>query len=138
METLNLNAVSRPAESRPSSPAPAVTRAIPNTAKSVRQDDAFGGINLPQQSVPNDANTDQQVRESVSELNEFVQSIQRSIQFSVNETTGQTVISVKDTVTGEEIRTIPSEELLAIAEYIAETLAVSEEAGRGVLLNIQA
>lgn len=139
METVNLiNTVNRP-ESRPQSPAVTVTvDKTPVTAKSVRQNDSLGGTIVPEQAQDSEPTTDRLVKESVSELNEFVQKIHRSIQFSVNDVTGQTVISVKDTVTGKEIRTIPSEELIAIAEYLAESMAVSEEAGRGLLMNLQA
>jgi flagellar protein FlaG len=140
METVNLvnTTVNRP-ENR--SQSPAVTVTVDKTqiaADSVRQNDASGGNNVPEQARQNQPKTEKLVQESVSELNDFVQKIQRSLQFSVNEATGRTIISVKDTVTGEEIRTIPSEELIAIAEYLAETMAVSEEAGRGLLMNLQA
>lgn len=139
METVNLiNTVNRP-EPRPQTPAVTVTaEKTPVTSNAVRQNSAPSGRGVPNQPIQEEKSTSQLVEESVTELNKFVQKVERSIQFSINDTTGQTVISVKDTVTGEEIRTIPSEELIAIAEYLAESLAVSEEAGRGLLMNLQA
>ncbi len=83
-------------------------------------------LNLPPQS--------QQIEKTVSELNDFVQSIQRGIQFSVQEGTGQTIITVTDKETGEEIRKFPSEEALAIAEFIAETKA-HDAAVKGLVFN---
>ncbi|PCI19820.1 MAG: flagellar biosynthesis protein FlaG [Piscirickettsiaceae bacterium] len=77
----------------------------------------------------------QELRETVSNLNEFVQNIQRGIQFSVHEETGRTVITVTDKETGEEIRTFPSEEVLAIAKFIAETKAQHSDMSKGIVFN---
>lgn len=137
METVNLiNSVIR-SDNRSASPAVSVEK-TPIAAETARQTTAQGGTSVPVEQLSNQAQAQKQVQDSVSELNDFVQKIQRSLHFSVNEATGRTVISVTDRETGEEIRTIPSEELVAIAEYLAETLAVSEEAGRGLLMNLQA
>mgnify|MGYP002713152300 CR=1 FL=1 len=59
---------------------------------------------------------------TVNNINDFVQSIQRSIHFSVSEATGRTIIKVYDAETEELIREIPSEEIQRIAEVIAEQL----------------
>ena len=61
----------------------------------------------------------QRLEKSVSQLNEIVQSVQRDLEFSIDETSGDTVvIKVLDTKTDEVIRQIPSEEVLAIARNI--------------------
>jgi len=78
---------------------------------------------------------DGRVKQTVSELNSFVQNIQRGIQFSVHEETGRSVVVITDKNTGEEIRKFPSDQLLAMAEHISETLAVPEELGLGLLVN---
>jgi flagellar protein FlaG len=57
---------------------------------------------------------------AVAQLNDYVQNIQRSLSFSVEETTGQTVIQVYDSETQELIRQIPSEEALELAQAIQE------------------
>ena len=79
--------------------------------------------------------TKEKVEEAVSELNSFVQSIQRGIQFTVHEETGRSIITVTDKETGEEIRKFPSDQVLSIAEQIAETLAVPQERAVGLLVN---
>lgn len=71
----------------------------------------------------------------MSDLNKFVQSIQRGIQFSVHEETGRSIITVTDRETGEEIRKFPSEEALAIADYIAETRAQVSDVSKGIVFN---
>ncbi|MCP4492702.1 MAG: flagellar protein FlaG [Gammaproteobacteria bacterium] len=60
----------------------------------------------------------QQLEDSVSQLNELVQSVQRDLRFSIDEFSGDTVIQVLDTKTEEVIRQIPSEEVLALAKNI--------------------
>lgn len=60
------------------------------------------------------------LEEAVSDLQEHTQSIQRNLNFSINENTGRTVVEVKDRVTGEVIRQLPSEEALRLAESIDE------------------
>ena len=58
------------------------------------------------------------LKKSVSQLNDLVQSIQRDLQFSLDDVSGRTVITVFDSQTEEVIRQIPSEEVLAIAKNI--------------------
>ena len=60
------------------------------------------------------------LEEAVSDLQEHTQSIQRNLNFSINENTGRTVVEVKDRATGEVIRQLPSEEALRLAESIDE------------------
>lgn len=60
----------------------------------------------------------QRLENSVSELNDLVQSVQRDLQFSIDELSGSTVIKVLDTKTDEVIRQIPSEEVLALTRNI--------------------
>jgi len=60
---------------------------------------------------------------AVSNINDFVQNIQRSIHFSVSEDSGRTIIKVYDAVTDELIREIPSEELQRISKAIEEQLS---------------
>ncbi len=62
----------------------------------------------------------QELQGAVSRLNEYVQNIQRKLEFSVDEESGKDVVRVLDKQTDEVIRQIPSEEVLAIARNIAE------------------
>lgn len=64
-----------------------------------------------------------QVREAVSKLNDYVQNIRRTLSFSIEESTGRTVIKVYDSETDELIRQIPPEETLRLAEVIDDQSA---------------
>jgi flagellar protein FlaG len=60
---------------------------------------------------------------AVSKLNDYVQNIQRTLAFSVEEATGITVVQVYDTETKELIRQIPAEETIKLAASIAAKTA---------------
>lgn len=55
---------------------------------------------------------------SIQKLNDLMSTGQRSLSFSVDNTSGAVIIKVIDTQTDEVIRQIPNEESLRFAEYI--------------------
>lgn len=61
-----------------------------------------------------------QVESAVSTIQEFVQSVRRNINFSVEDTSGRVVVKVTDSNSGDIIRQIPSEEALQLAESLEE------------------
>ncbi|MCX4193854.1 flagellar protein FlaG [Methylophaga sp. OBS1] len=52
------------------------------------------------------------LQEKVAELNDYMQNFNRSLQFTVDENSGDTVVKVIDSETDEVVRQIPSQELL--------------------------
>ena len=99
-----------------------------------------GGQTLPVdgKEQPSQAVNTAEVRQAVSRINEIVQSIQRDLSFNMDEGSGKYVIRVVDTESGELIRQIPTEEVLAIATQLREFQedAVSEsEIGQGLLFS---
>jgi flagellar protein FlaG len=81
------------------------------------------------QSVP--APDSGEVKQAVSRLNDFVQNLRRDLQFRVDEGSDRVVVTVLDSESGEVIRQIPSEEVLAVARSL-------EQAQQGLLLNEKA
>lgn len=69
------------------------------------------------------------IESTVSRLNNMVQSIERDLNFRVDETSGKTVITVLDTKTEEIIRQIPAEHVLAISANI--------ESLKGILFSVE-
>jgi flagellar protein FlaG len=57
---------------------------------------------------------------AVSKLNDFVQNIQRDLQFSIDEKSGEMVVKVVDTHSQKVIRQIPSEDALKLARSLME------------------
>jgi len=80
--------------------------------------------------VPTPAPSNSDVQQAVSRLNDYAQSLRRDIQFSVDKSSGSTVIRVVDSNSGETIRQIPSEVMLAIAQSLdnAQGLFVNTKA----------
>ena len=68
----------------------------------------------------------------ISSINALAQNSQRSIQFSVAEKTGDTIIRVFNAETDELIREIPSKELQKVAE------AIEAQLNEGLLFNASA
>jgi flagellar protein FlaG len=62
--------------------------------------------------------SDQQVKDAVSKLNDYVQITQRTLNFQVDEKSGKTVIKVFDTLSAELIRQIPNELALELAQNL--------------------
>ena len=60
------------------------------------------------------------VEAAVEAINDHMQTIHRTLQFTVDEASGRDVVTVKDTATEEVIRQYPSDEILAIARRLAE------------------
>jgi flagellar protein FlaG len=116
-----------------SNPATQVRQASPDSAPrpaaaaerqaSVRNDQV-----LPQQQVLPTGEQESSVAQrekidrAVSDINSFVQKVNRELQFSLEEELplGRAVIRVIDVDTDEVIREIPSKEVLAIAERLSE------------------
>lgn len=76
------------------------------------------------------------IESAVAEINEFVQSQNRQLSFSVDEDSQRAVVKVTDSDSGEVIRQIPSEEVLALSERI-QALQTDVGAAVGVLFNKQ-
>ncbi len=62
----------------------------------------------------------ERVRAAAQQLDRFIKSSARNLEFRVDEKSGEVVVSVRDSSTGEVIRQIPNEETLRIAERLAD------------------
>jgi len=58
--------------------------------------------------------------QAVSQLNDFVQNVQRDLQFEVDNDLGKTIVKVIDQETQEVIRQIPDEVALRLAEKLQQ------------------
>jgi flagellar protein FlaG len=65
-----------------------------------------------------------EVKKTVDELNEAMQTVGTALSFSVDKETGRTVVKVLDSKTGEVIRQIPAEEMVRIQQRIAKLMGV--------------
>ncbi len=82
------------------------------------------GKPLPIKNIEQEA-----LHEAVNEINDYVQTIQRDLSFSMDDQSGRAVVSVIDSASGDLIRQIPSEEVLVMARILKEASAVSTLSG---------
>ena len=70
------------------------------------------------------------VRAAARQIDSYLKQVGRALEYSIDEATGRTVITVRVTATGEVIRQIPNEEVLEMARHI--------DAGSSALLSLTA
>lgn len=97
IDTSSLPAAGLPQRAAPAQPVVAATHAAP-----------------PAAAQPNP----QALRDAVKAANAAVKSLANSLEFSVDEQSGRTVVRIVDVNTQQLIRQIPSEEMLAIAQAL--------------------
>lgn len=61
-----------------------------------------------------------EIQNKVAQLNDYVQNLDRNLQFTIDERTGSEVITVRDKETDEIIRQVPSEEVLKARSVIEQ------------------
>lgn len=118
----------------PSSPA----RSAPVVVKTA----GAAGVDAAQQqaatvasnSAPNTASKEQ-LREAMNKVSSYMQNVQRNLNFSIDDSTGQTVVKVIDAESEEVIRQFPSEEMLALARHLSE---MNGESVSGLLMQSKA
>ena len=85
---------------------------------------AEGGNGLPAKQVDipeagSRAAAPEDLGQAVAKMNDYIQSERRDLLFSIDEASGETVIRVLDTDSGDLIRQIPNEQFLKMAESLA-------------------
>ena len=77
--------------------------------------------------------TTSDIKQAAKQVNNFVKQLDRNLEFSVDESSGRVIITVREPETGKIIRQIPPEELLVIAKLVSENFA-SASVRTGILL----
>lgn len=65
-----------------------------------------------------------QLEDIAKQLDSYIRSVSRSLEFKVDDASGRTIISVRDAETGDLIRQIPNEEALRFAQMAEEQTIV--------------
>lgn len=81
---------------------------------------AQGQTGEQQGNVVNTGGSRKDVEAAVATIQDFVQTVSRSLNFSLEEGSGRVVVKVTDNGSGDVIRQIPSEEALQLAENLSE------------------
>ncbi len=64
--------------------------------------------------------SDESVKEAVTRLNDYVQSVQRDLQFQLDDSSGKTIVTVLDSQTNEVVRQIPDDVALRLARELQQ------------------
>jgi flagellar protein FlaG len=101
---------------------PLVTRAASSQGVDGASTLPQGGKVLPAMEAKPDVNesVSTQIEKAVSEINEYIQSVQRDIHFSVDDESGLTIIRVHDKTSGDLIRQIPEDVFLNLAQNLKD------------------
>lgn len=70
------------------------------------------------------------IKEVASKLQEFVNLIDKKLQFSVDENSGRHIVTVTDKLSGDVIRQIPSEEVLRLAQNLSDLAETANRSGK--------
>lgn len=75
-------------------------------------------LDVAKQSAEKIEEAQERLEEAVSSINEYTQNIQRSLQFTISESDGRTIIKVINSETNEIVRMIPPEETIKISQSL--------------------
>ncbi|WP_225789313.1 flagellar protein FlaG [Pseudomonas sp. Marseille-P8916] len=90
---------------------PVVEKPVSRSVEAVREGDEVGLSSVEGA---------EKVKSAVSEIEKFLSSSRRNLEFSMDEESGKIVVKVIASETGELIRQIPSEEALRIASSLSD------------------
>ncbi|MCU7906853.1 MAG: flagellar protein FlaG [Candidatus Thiodiazotropha sp. (ex Epidulcina cf. delphinae)] len=112
--------------SRPVAPEQGVAQVLP-----IRQARVSGSTQAAQ---PSASVSKENVEAAVDQMKDFAQVMSRQLQFDVDDESGRTVVRVIDKDSGDVIRQIPSEEVLALARHMKELMEAESinVAGKGM------
>lgn len=109
-----------PATNAPTPPTPAASAANAGVAQAT------------QQAAVEREPTLVEVKQAARQLETFMESMNRYLEFRVDQDSGRTIVTVKDKTTGDVVRQIPSEEVLRLAQNLG---GQGGNRGRNGLLN---
>ncbi|MAD17382.1 MAG: flagellar biosynthesis protein FlaG [Alteromonadaceae bacterium] len=108
------------------------------SASDINAEDTKGFASTADKQIQDDRElSKQELDEALSEVNEFVQTRNKQLNFSVDEDSGKQVVKVTDSESGDVIRQIPTEEVLNLSRRIQD-LQMDVGSAVGMFFNKQA
>jgi flagellar protein FlaG len=90
---------------------PAVEAVVAAVEAPKRQERAAPAVTIPK------------IESVTRQIDSFLRSINKSLQFRVDQATGEMIVTIRDDETGEVIRQVPGEDALRIAQRIEDSLS---------------
>jgi len=106
----------------PSSPTVPLAGGAP-AAKTVGAESA--SVKLPESVPVESEQREESVEQAVTQLNDYVQTVQRNLQFTLDDDSGKTVITVTDKETSKVVRQIPDDVALRLARDLQQNEPIS-------------
>lgn len=78
------------------------------------------GVSVDEVKAAKKSENLEDIKQSVNQLNDYVQNTQRDLEFSIDKESGVTVVKVIDTKSEKVIRQMPTEEALKLARSLVE------------------
>jgi len=113
------NQISKDVSSSSSVAKSSTTAQVEGRQKVAAQSAALQGKALPPEPEKAEV-SNEELREIVTQLNESVQQIQRDLLFSVDDSSGRTIVRVVNSETEEVVRQMPTEEVLRISRNLKD------------------
>lgn len=76
------------------------------------------------------------IEEVASKLQDFVNLIDKKLQFRVDDDSGRHVVTVTDKLSGDVIRQIPSEEVLRLARNLSDLAETANRSGKLIVTEV--
>jgi len=99
-------------------PSPVVSPAADKPVDKPRADSTQAVAAMGKSSDSDNSDNSDKLKMAVQEIEKFVQSVKRNLEFSIDETSGKVIVKVIASESGEVIRQIPSAEAMKLAESL--------------------
>jgi len=77
-------------------------------------------LNVAQKAEQSQEQKEKQLEGAVTKLNDYIQDVQRDLEFQTDDSSGKTVITVVDRQTSEVVRQIPDDVALRLAQDLQQ------------------
>lgn len=91
-----------------------------NSGQAAQQSDAASGNISPSGQSSGGKVQPAEINKALVQVNDYLQQQSRTLQFSIDQTTHQTIIKVVDQSTGQVLRQIPPESMVILAQRLQE------------------
>ena len=98
-----------------------------------RNNQQAGNIQADNTQANNTQAGNTSVMRATQQVNDFIRQTGRNLEFTVDESSGKVIITVRESESGKIIRQIPPQELLSIARLISKNF-LSHSVPSGILL----
>jgi len=103
---------------KPMPVAPEKTAEVPQVAPVATTAAVSDSSDSKKEARVSEAQQTEKLKAAVQEIETFVQSVKRNLEFSIDEASGEIVVKVIASDTGEVVRQLPSAEAIKIAESL--------------------